>query len=272
MSVLSVALQSGSILLREGLEAMLIISALAGFLQRAGAQDALRWLYAWALAALAFSLAGAVIFALFFDGAHDDRVEAVVMTLAAGLMLYMSGWLFLKQDPRAFQAELRHSADRAISHGALVSLGLIAFFAVFREGAETVLFLHALAQTAGGWSAGLLGGLAAAALALAALYVAMQWFALRLPLRPVFLVTSALLFVMGLKFIGAALQEVQEMQWLAMTPVHLPDFLTDLGFNASREALVAQGLVAALAIGSTLGLHLRASQQRAAMTHGAPAE
>ncbi len=181
------------------------------------------------------------VFEAFFDGNHNDLIEAGVIVVAAVLMFTMSGWLFLRQDPAAWKAEINRMAERAMSAGTLVSLAGIAFLAVFREGAETVLFLHALARTAGGFDASLFGGLAVAAVALAVVFVAMQWLALRLPLRPVFLLTSAFLFVMGLRMVGAAIQEFQEQ---VLLPVHndgVPELVTELGFNGSWEALAVQG-------------------------------
>lgn len=269
MSIISIALQSGSILLREGLEALLVISALAAFLERAGAHHHIRTLYWGAAAAVLASFGAAAIFEMFFSGAHDDRVEAIVMLLAAALMFYMSGWLILKQDPRAWQAELRQAADKAIRSGTSLSLGLIAFLAVFREGGETVLFLHALAKTGGGWTFGFFLGLIMAALALAVLFIAIRAFAVRLPLRPLFVATSAFLFVMALKFVGGAIQELQEMQVLDVTAVDLPGWLTDLGANATLEAIAAQGGIALLAIAGTLVARMR---QRPALTQPAAAE
>ncbi|KMO39047.1 iron permease FTR1, partial [Methylobacterium tarhaniae] len=178
----------------------------------------------------------------------NDLIEAGVMVVAAGLMFTMSGWLFLRQDPAAWKAEINRMAERAMSAGTVLSLAGIAFLAVFREGAETVLFVHALARTAGGFDASLLGGLAAAALALAAMFVAMQWLALRLPLRPVFLITSAFLFVMGLRLVGAAIQELQEQ---VIVPVHndgVPELVAELGFNGSWEALAVQGAIVLCAV------------------------
>ncbi|MCP8937715.1 FTR1 family protein [Alsobacter sp. SYSU M60028] len=265
MFSLSIALQSGAILLREGLEALLVIAALAAFLRRAGADAAIRALYAGAGLAILASLGAAVVFELFLNGAHDDRVEAVVMIVAAALMLYMSGWLFLRQDPHAWTAELKASADRALSRGASVSLGLIAFLAVFREGGETVLFIHALAGTSGGWTPGLLAGLIGAAAILAAIAVVMQQVAVRLPLRPVFVATSALLFVMGLRFIGGAIQEMQEQGYL---PVHdldrLADTLLALGFNATWEAVGAQIAVGLAAVASVAAVLLARPTARVA--------
>ena len=257
MPIVSTALQSGSILLREGLEAMLIISALAAFLTRAGVAARVRGLYWGGGLAILASIGAAIVFETFFGGAHDDRVEAIVMLVAAGLMFYMSGWLILKQDPRAWQAELAKAADKAVKFGTMLSLGMIAFLAVFREGGETILFLHALAKTSGGWSLGFWLGLVAAALVLVVLWIAIKAFAMRLPLRPMFLITSGFLFVMAIKFVGGAIQEFQEMQIVEMTPLEMPAWLIDLGANASVEAVIAQVAIALVAVLGTVAGHYR---------------
>jgi high-affinity iron transporter len=257
MNALSVALQSGLILLREGLEALLVIAALAAFLNRAGVPDKVRTLYVGAGFAILASIGAAVVFEMFFEGNHNDYMEAAVLAIAAILMLYMSGWMYLRQDPRSWIKELRGHAERALNSGTAISLGAIAFLAVFREGGETVLFLHALATSSGGWGLDLIAGLISAALCLAAIYYAMQKLAMMLPLRPVFLVTSAFLFIMGLRFVGAALQELQERTVVSYTPVALPDWLVSLGLNPSWEAIGAQLVIAAIAVASTLVLRLR---------------
>lgn len=264
------ATQSSTILLREGLEALLIIAALAGFLRRADANSGLKALFVGAALAVILSVVGAVLMALFLDGVHDDRIEAAVMAIAAALMLYMSGWLFLKQDPKVLMAGLKRSADLAISKGAALSFGLLAFLSVFREGAETVLFLHALAQTAGGWTTGVISGILAAAGALVVIFIAMQWFAVRIPLRPLFLVTSAFLFVMALKFVGQAVQELQEQLIFDVTPADLPQWLVDLGFNASWQAVWLQLGLAAAAVLTTAVAYF--NQHRQPVAEAAPAE
>src|SRR5271155_2396309 len=251
MNALSEALQSGAVLLREGLEALLVIAALAAFLTRAGVPEKVRSLYIGAGLAILASLGAAVVFELFFEGEHNDFVEAGVMVVAAVLMLYMSGWMYLKQDPKAWMADLRRSAERALDSDTTISLGLIAFLAVFREGGETVLFLHALAKTSGGWTFGLIAGLVVAAVCLAAIFYAIEKLALLLPLRPVFLVTSAFLFLMGLRFIGGAIQELQEQTVLTDTDLPLPEWLRQtldtLGFNPSWEAFAVEAVVALVA-------------------------
>jgi high-affinity iron transporter len=131
-----------------------------------------------------------------------------------------------------------------------------AFLAVFREGVETVLFIHALAQTACGWSTALLAG----ALVLAVLFVAIRLLAARLPLRAVFLVTSGFLFVMAVKFIGEGLQEFQEQQILPYHEVGNGSWFSTLGLNPTLEALLAQGAVVLCAIATAVILHRRAQR------------
>ncbi len=252
MKDLSTALQSASILLREGLEAMLVIAALAAFLRRAGAPRQLKELYLGAVVAVIASFCTAIFFEVYFNGAHDDRLEAIVMIIASGLMLYMSGWLFLRQDARSWQAHVQRSVEQALSSGTVASLAIIAFLAVFREGAETVLFLHALAATKGGWNGSLIAGLIGAAVCLVELCAAMQWLALRLPLRPFFLLTSAFLFIMGLRLIGGVVQELQEQLLVPYDAVSVPGWTILLGVNPTWEAIGAQLIVAAAAIASMI--------------------
>ncbi|MEH3147622.1 MAG: hypothetical protein PGN34_20260 [Methylobacterium frigidaeris] len=137
---------------------------------------------------------------------------------------------------------------------------------MFREGAETVLFLHALAKSANGFDGALFAGLGVATLALAAMFVAMQWLALRLPLRPMFLVTSAFLFVMGLKLVGEAIQEFQEQVIVPVSNDGVPDIVTELGFNGSWEALAVQGVIVLLAL---VAMGLMLARSRAAGGRGA---
>ena len=97
------------------------------------------------------------------------------------------------------------------------AVGALAFLAVFREGAETVLFINALATTEGGWSAGLFAGLAAATVGLVVLFYFINLIAQKIPLRPLFIITSAFLFAMAIKFIGEAVQEFQEQSIISVT-------------------------------------------------------
>src|SRR3954471_7543765 len=244
----SAFIQAAIILLREGLEAMLVIAALAGYLTRAGAGHRINALYGGALAAVGASIVAAWLFAALNSGEHSDVLEGAIILAAAALMLYVSGWLMVKQDPKGWQDYLAHKADGALARDTVWAVAALAFLAVFREGAETVLFVNALAGTAGGWSAGLFAGLALATATLVMLFYFITLIARKLPLRPLFIITSAFLFAMAIKFIGEAVQEFQEQAIITVTEVKGSTFLSAIGLNPSMEALSIQGLVILFAL------------------------
>lgn len=242
------------ILLREGLEAVLVLAALAAMLRRAAPARAavLGW---GALAGIGASLLAALAYWRLLGGIHDDRVEAVTLIIASALLLWTGGWLARRADPRAWSQALHRQAERAL-HARRVALavGAIGFLAVFREGAETVLFIAALE----GAPLAIAGGLGAAALLLAALWAVIRRGTLRLPLRPLFLGTSAFLLLMAARFAAAAMGELQEQQVIGFTPLELPDALLALGVPDSLEAGAAFALVLAVAAAMLLARRLPA--------------
>jgi high-affinity iron transporter len=241
-------IEAVAILLREGLEAILVLAALAAYLSRAGAEDRLRALWVGAVAALIASIAAAWIFEQFYNGVHSDIFEGIIIFLAAGLLFYVSGWLFLKQDPKAWQAYLKTQADKALLARSQRVIAMLAFLAVLREGGETVLFLHVLAKTSGGWGTPLVSGILAAFAGLAALFWIVVKTTRRLPLRAVFLTTSAFLFLMGLKFVGEGLQEFQEQALVPYDMAPGAGWLTAIGLNPTWEALGVQMAVVLIAL------------------------
>jgi len=217
----------------------------------------LRELYVGSAAAVGASFVAAWLFEAFNNGAHNDVLEGFTILAAAALMLYVSGWLLLRQDPRSWQQFLKAKADEALSRQTGIAVASLAFLAVFREGAEAVLFIHALAQSSGGWTAGLIAGLLVGTAILIVLFFAINFVTRHLPLRPVFIVTSGFLFVMALKFIGEAIQEFQEQQILSYTQMGEMDWLTSIGLNPTLEAISAQLFVVGLAAATFLVLMWR---------------
>lgn len=234
---MSLMLDAGLILLREGLEAVLVLAALAAFIGRAAPEraGALGWGAAGGLGA---SLVVAVLYAILLGGEHDDRVEAATCLLAAALMLWTGGWLARHADPRAWSEALKQRTGRALeSNRVALAVAAIGFLAVFREGAETVLFLAALGAEA--QPLPVLAGAAVAAVLLFGFWLAIRRGTRRLPLRPLFLGTSLFLLVMAARFTAAAVQEMQEQAFVSFTPIDLPAALAAIGVPESAEALAA---------------------------------
>lgn len=244
----SVAAETLLIVLREGLEVILVLAALAAFLRRA-APERMGALRAGALGGLAASLLAAGAYTAWRGGAHDDTVEGITCLAAAGLMLWTGGWMWLRSDPRAWTNALKRQAEHALASGRVAAaVGGIGFLAVFREGAETVLFLSAVG-TAADAIAPMLVGLGAASLGLAWLWWIISRATVRLPLRPLFIGTSVFLLAMAARFIGAGVQEFQEQAIVPFTPDNLPNWLADLGMAPSWEALALQfAVLAAVAV------------------------
>ena len=153
--------QSAAILLREGLEALLVVAALAAYLEKAGARDRLPALYAGAGLAVIASLITAWLFALFNNGEHNDLVEGVVMLAAAALMLYVSGWLFVRQDPKRLAGHAEAAGRRGARRKAARSSPSRRWrsWRCSAKAPRRCCSSTRLSKTVGGYAAGLIGGL-----------------------------------------------------------------------------------------------------------------
>jgi high-affinity iron transporter len=253
----SVFFDSALIILREGLEALLIVSALAAYLTRIGHRDKRPILFGGALLAVGGSLllwiAAHNVIAV--SGAGREALEGATMLLAAAVLFWVSYWLISKSEADRWLAFVRRGIERALGRGALFGFALLSFVVVFREGFETVLFYEALAGRAAEIGAGgpaLLGGFFCGVALLAVVYVAFARLGGRLPLGVFFSVTGALLYFMAFKFAGAGVHELQAAGWVGATPVALfpdsPALGGWLGLYPYAEPLVAQGVLVLLAM------------------------
>ncbi|CCG39781.1 FTR1 family iron permease [Magnetospirillum molischianum] len=242
---LATFIQSFLILVREGFEAMLVVTALLAYLRRSGAAEKTVVVYQGVglavLASLGMAWGMSTLFSM--SGAGREAMEGGTMLLASAVLFYCSYWLFAKREAARWQSYVQGQVDQALSGGRLYALGFAAFLAVFREGAETVLFYQALAAGAPGQMPALLGGLALAVVALAALYVAMRVLSIRLPLRLFFSVTAALLYYMAISFAGNGVVEMQNGHVLSVTPLAGWPSLSWLGFYPTVEGVLAQAIL-----------------------------
>jgi high-affinity iron transporter len=247
---LGTLLKAFFILLREGAEALLVIAALATWLRRAGAADK-TWVIhvGTAIAVLASLATGLAIDRLLKGiGAPLAVVEGVTMLAASVMLFFVSCWLFAKRSAQRWEAWIAGQMESALSKGSLFALGSTAFLAVYREGAETVLFYQALATSASSQTTAIIAGFCLAALALAALYFILRYAALRLPFGLFFGSTSALLYLLCIIFIGQAIVELQAAGWIAS--IYLPGIpqISWLGIAPSAQSLGAQAMLLALPI------------------------
>ncbi|WP_052296244.1 FTR1 family iron permease [Spirochaeta thermophila] len=202
------------IILREGVEAILIIMALVAFLTRSGNTDRIRTIYHASLSALVLSVVTAVVFSWVFrvSGAAREVLEGVTILLAAVVLVGVSYWLLSKVESEVWMRYLRGKLQVALSENSVRALWFTAFLAVYREGAETVLFYQALAVDAGTTSHFfmILAGFLVGILALGVVFYLLKEGAMRLPLGPFFAVTGSFLYYMAFVFAGKGVMELIE--------------------------------------------------------------
>ncbi|MEB2346354.1 MAG: FTR1 family protein [Deltaproteobacteria bacterium] len=261
-----------TILTREGLEALLVVVAIVGVLVRAGRRDALPWVHAGWIAALA---AGAATWwaadrLVEVSGARREVVEGVSALLAAAILFYVSYWLLSKLEATRWQAFLGGRIREAASGGRLLALAGVSFLAVYREAFETVLFYQALAAQAGAAGGRPIAlGIGAGLLLLAAIALTLFRFGRRMPMRRFFAASSVLLYALAVVLAGHGVAALQEAAWLPATLVPGPT-IEWLGLHPTLEGLALQGalLLAALAAFVKLSGDLRRPPPAAAPGEG----
>ncbi|MDR1888147.1 MAG: FTR1 family protein, partial [Zoogloeaceae bacterium] len=187
------------ILLREGFEAILVVAAIAAYLTRSGNEHMTRVVYMSAGAAVIASAAMAVALQKLFSisGANQELLEGFTMLLAVVVLFFVSNWMLAKAQNQAWKEYIEKHVAAAVTTGSSLALGAAAFLAVFREGAETILFYQALMAESGQYMDMLWYGFAVACLCLAVLFIVIRYGSLRLPLRPFFIGTSILMYIMS---------------------------------------------------------------------------
>ena len=201
------------IIVREGMEAILIVGALTAFLFKAGVPERKRDIGWGVAAAVAARFGTAILFATVFSQAlqSQELIEGITMLVAAAVLFWVSYWLVSKIEMKRWQAFVRNKMGKALGSGSRAALVFVAFLAVYREGFETVLFYSALYASADGSSAGIASvttGMGVGFVVLAGVYVAIQRFGVKIPLKPFFSVTRALLYVMAFSFVGEGIAEL----------------------------------------------------------------
>jgi high-affinity iron transporter len=237
--------QSFVIMLREGLEAMLLVAALMALVVKAGAPERKRDIGWGVVAALVASLGTAAMLAaaVQHSAAQREALEGLTMLVAAVVLFWVSYWLVSRIEVKKWQAFVGEQVRKALSGGGALALAAVAFLAVYREGFETVLFYAALYAAADGVRAGAAAialGLGTGFAALCVVYYVIQRWGVRLPLKPFFAVTSVLLYVMAFSFTGQGMADLQEAGYLPATPLTWAPSIPFLGVFPTLQTLVMQ--------------------------------
>lgn len=244
-----------TIILREGFEALIIVAAVVAYLLKTGNEKRMNIVYSSLGVAVVLSFVMAWIMNLIFAGAAGQKrevMEGAVMLIAVGLLFYVGFWLLSNAGAKKWSKYIQSHVSESISAGSAKALWWTVFLAVFREGAETVLFYQALifdAKDSAGYSMIALGFVVGLIVLLVTYYV-FKIFAIKIPIKPFFLVTSAIIFYMSIVFVGKGLMEFVEGKIFVPTKIEGFPTIEWLGIYPYYESLVPQAImIAALIIG-----------------------
>ena len=254
--VTSSAGQAFLILIREGLEALLVVAAVIAYLVKSGNKRFAKWIYLGVVAGLAGSGLVAVLFTFLFGGSGpiQEISEGVCALIATLMLLWTSNWMLNKSSVEAWNkteavvagAQSKVESGQGLGLGMVTSLAMLSFLAVFREGAETVIFyesIYSMSQDAHGmW----VGGLTAAAV-LIVIFLILRFTSVKIPIGPFFLVTSILMAALVVIFAGGGIHALIEGDLIEGTYLSIVPTNDWIGLYPYVETIAAQ-VIAAIAV------------------------
>ncbi|WP_030138152.1 FTR1 family protein [Pseudomonas fluorescens] len=229
------------ILLREGLEAILVLAAILAFLRNTGQQSAVRSVnIGWGLALLAgLATWGVAAYVIDVSGAQRELLEGATALFASVMVLWLGVWMHDRRHAAAWQDYIKSSL---VGGGGRFGFAILAFFSVYRELFEVILFYETLWLQAGpaGHNAVLAGGASALVLLVGLAWVILRGSA-KLPLALFFSINAALLCALSVVFAGHGVKALQEAGIFGTRPVAFFDF-DWLGIHADAYSLAAQAV------------------------------
>ena len=238
----SVFFASFIIIFREGLEAILVIAAISAYLVRSDNQPMLKVVYLSSLFAVFASVLAAIALHTIvgLSGANQEIMEGAAMLLATVVLFFISNWMLSKSESKAWKNYVEGKVQSAVSTGSSFALGFAAFLAVFREGAETIIFYQAMLADAKDHMDMVWYGLGVGTIVLTLVFIVIRFGSVKLPLKPFFICTSALMYLMAIAFAGGGVKELQEADIISVTPVDFVHSVEVLGIYPTVETLVPQ--------------------------------
>ncbi|MBZ7943586.1 FTR1 family iron permease [Campylobacter sp. RM13744] len=242
------------IIIREGLEALIIVVAIVSYLVQSGNKNRLNIAYSALFTGIILSFITAFAVSWIFKenaGQSRELIEGITMLIAVLLLFYVGFWLLSNAQNKKWASFIKQGAIDAISNNSAKTLWITVFLAVYREGAETVLFYQALlfdAKTSTDLSA-IFGGLGLGILILIVLYFLLKAGAIRIPVKQFFYITSYIIFYMVFVFTGKGIAELIEGKIIlpSLISINFEPILW-LGIYPYYETLIPQFIVLILLI------------------------
>ena len=252
------------IIVREGLEAILIIAAIIAYLVKSGNKSILKNVYIGAILGIAASFVAAGLLSYLKKvwvgaGQSQEVIEGITALIAVCVLFYVSNWMISKSEAASWSRYIDGKVQSSVAEGSGFALAFTAFLSVFREGAEVVLFYQPM-LTEG--NAGMVwAGFGVGCVLLVFVYLAITKLSIRLPIKVFFTATSILMAVMCVSFLGSGIKELAEGNVfdLVLRVPGIPenDFIQIFGIYPYLETLVPQLILAIVLLITFMIAHSR---------------
>lgn len=252
------------IIVREGLEAILVIAAIIAYLTKSGNIKNLRNVYIGAVAGIVASFLAAwglsVLKAAWTGtGQSQEVIEGITALIAVCVLFYVSNWMISKAEAASWSRYIDGKVQSSVEQGSAFALAFTAFLSVFREGAEVVLFYQPMLSE--GNPGMVLAGFGAGCVILVFVYLAITKLSIRLPIKVFFTATSILMAVMCVSFLGSGIKELAEGSVfdLSLRVPGIPknDVIQVLGIYPYPETLVPQLILSIILLVTFMIAHYR---------------
>lgn len=241
------------ILLREGLEGLLIVATLLAFLKKMGQGAKQKWIWAGVGAGILASAVLAIIINIVFSSivaaSSREYIEGITGVVAVIMMLTVGAWLHNKSSIGNWNKYINQQMEQAIAKGSLVSFAFISFLSVFREGAETIIFYTGITPYISMQQ--LVLGVILAVGILAIVGFAIIYYSVKIPIRFFFKAATILIYILAFKILGISIHALQISDVLSTSTVQQLPFIDWIGLYPTLETTITQLLLVIVIVGLT---------------------
>ena len=241
-------LLSASILLREGLEAFLIIAVMLTIVRSAGIKKALPWVHGGWIAAILLGLIGWHLSDMvLISGQNREILEGLIALLAVVILTYVGFWLHNNSHVKMWKAFIEEKVNNLVKAENMIGFAFFSFMVVFREAFESVLFLKAISlETAPENQASIGLGVIVAFIAIAILMILFIRYSKKIPIRQLFRYSAWIITLLALILIGKGVHSIQESGFFSATSFPLQLRVEWLGLYPTMESIFAQAVLLAV--------------------------
>lgn len=230
------------ILLREGLEALLIVATLLAFLKKVNQGDKQKWIWAGVTAGLLASAILAIVINIVFSkitaASSREYIEGITGIAAVVMMVSVGAWLHSKANIKSWNRYINKQMTQAITTGSVISFAMVSFLSIFREGAETIIFYAGMSPYMSLQQ--LVTGILLALVILIVAGVLIMRYSVKIPISVFFKAATVFIYLLAFKILGVSVHALQVSKTISIHTLHSFPFIDWIGLYPTVETLLPQ--------------------------------